>query len=69
MSSSPQLSSRSRRAGLIALSVAVAAVFALAAAETESLFVAALFTAAICPASTCGRASPIWSVPETRPAP
>lgn len=47
MSSSPQLSSRSRRASLIALSVAVAAVFALSAAETESLFVAALFTAAI----------------------
>jgi putative ABC transport system permease protein len=47
MNDSPQLSSRSRRASLMALSVAVGAVFALSAAETESLSVAALFTAAI----------------------
>ncbi|MEY4549680.1 MAG: Macrolide export ATP-binding/permease protein MacB, partial [Pseudomonadota bacterium] len=47
MNASPQLSSRSRRTSLMALSVAVGAVFALSAAETESLSVAALFTAAI----------------------
>lgn len=47
MNAGPLLSSRSRRASLMALSVAVGAVFALSAAETESLVVAASFTVAI----------------------
>jgi putative ABC transport system permease protein len=47
LSNTPESESRSRRAALLAGAAAIAAVFVLSAAETESLQAALLFTAAI----------------------